>query len=153
MRMPRMPRNKARGLNGRTLVHLQRWAGPDGHGVLHEPSQERPANAVTSLVPGSTNKHRLVLDLDIPHTLVPSGTPGHSHLELDHEMTWEQAVDVLGALARAGIIEQRWFEAALRDGATVTMLPESVTGPKPRATATKSTSSWRNNDDDSRSYY
>ena len=45
------------------------------------------ANVVSSLQsgtePGSRAQHYPVLDLDLPAVLVPSSTPGHSHLYID----------------------------------------------------------------------
>ena len=55
--------------------------------------------------------------LDGPAVLVPSSTPGHSHLYIDVPMTWEQYEAILTALADAGVMEQGYYRASkLRKG-------------------------------------
>lgn len=61
--------------------------------------------------------HAPVIDLDRPHRYVASSTPGHGHLYLDTPMTWDQYVDILKALAAAGVIEDGFYENTLRRGA------------------------------------
>ena len=67
--------------------------------------------------------HRPVLDLDIGATLVPSTTPGHSHLYLDTPMSWERYEALLVALAAAGIIEPRYATMSIQRHASYVRLP------------------------------
>ena len=67
--------------------------------------------------------HRPVLDIDVPARLIPSTTPGHHHLYLDIDMTWEKYEALLKALASAGVIEQGYLLAALNRRATFVRLP------------------------------
>lgn len=99
------------------------------------PTPERPvagveeANIVTSEIdatrdfPEHLRAHRLVLDLDVPAYLVPSSTPGHSHLYLDVPMDWQKARAVLYALASAGVLEPGYVDASVARGYTAVRLP------------------------------
>jgi hypothetical protein len=81
------------------------------------------ANLVSSIVADGSGLHRPVLDLDMPAYLVPSSTPGHHHLYIDHPMTWEAYVKLLEALADAGLLERGYVEASVRRGRTDVRLP------------------------------
>lgn len=72
---------------------------------------------------GHQYRHRLVLDIDLPITVVPSTTPGHSHLYIDKEMSWHHALNILYALAAAGIVEEGYARACENDGFTTVRLP------------------------------
>jgi hypothetical protein len=52
--------------------------------------------------------HALLLDLDMPAYLIPSSTPGKSHLYVDVRMTREQMMGVMLALENAGVIQSAW---------------------------------------------
>lgn len=80
------------------------------------------AEVVTSWLVGS-KLHGPVLDIDIPHALVPSTTPGHAHLYLDVKMSWRKYKRVLRALAAAGIIEKGYVKASLRRKHTAVRVP------------------------------
>jgi hypothetical protein len=82
------------------------------------------ANVVTSAVKGVfLPNHRPVLDIDVPAYLVPSTTPGHSHLYIDKEMSWSQYARLLNVLVDAGIIEEGYLGASLARGDTTVRLP------------------------------
>lgn len=89
------------------------------------------AEVVTSEVIQSQNEnialtnglHSPVLDIDIPAHLVPSSTPGHSHLYFDHLMTWRQYKRFLKALAKVGILENGYVKASIRRGHTAVRVP------------------------------
>jgi hypothetical protein len=70
-----------------------------------------------------TGTHTLMLDLDYQVTLVQSTTAGHHHLYADVPMTWKQYKGVLKAMAAAGLIEQGYYRAALRQGFTALRPP------------------------------
>jgi hypothetical protein len=67
--------------------------------------------------------HRPVLDIDLPVTLLPSTTPGHHHLLIDHPLTWSRYLDLLDALAYAGIVERGYVKAARARGHTAVRVP------------------------------
>lgn len=68
-------------------------------------------------------KHALLLDLDIPAYLVPSSTPGHSHLYVDVEIGEHDYFSLLDQLARCGVIQQGVANSARRKGGTSLRLP------------------------------
>jgi hypothetical protein len=80
----------------------------------------------------ATKYHTLMLDLDYPVTLMESSTAGHHHLYADHLMTWKQYKRVLEAMAKAGLIEQGYYHAALRQEATFLRPPWVKKDPSPK---------------------
>lgn len=72
----------------------------------------RPADDGESL-------HALAIDLDVPARLVPSSTPGHTHLFIDVPMSWGVYQEILGVLAYAGILEDGYVEASASQGKTL----------------------------------
>jgi len=80
------------------------------------------AEVVSSELKGS-KKHAPVIDLDIPHTLVPSTTEGHSHLYLDVPMPWWKYRVLLAVLAWTGIVQKGYVRASVRRGHTDVRLP------------------------------
>jgi hypothetical protein len=86
------------------------------------------ANLITSLMPGiplapAGGVHKPVIDIDLPAQLVPSSTPGHYHLYLDVEVPWDAYVDLLEALAAAGIVEHGYVSASIARGYTAVRPP------------------------------
>ena len=67
--------------------------------------------------------HRPVLDLDMPAKLIPSSTPGHFHLFIDHPMKWETYEKLLEALAAAGVLEDGYVRASIARKHTAVRLP------------------------------
>lgn len=67
--------------------------------------------------------HRPALDIDIPARLVPSSTPGHSHLYLDVDLTWEKYRRLLEVLDEVGVIEKGYTYVAMEREATFVRLP------------------------------
>lgn len=101
----------------------------DGKGSTLTDSLDE-ANVCTSLVAedltwlyGDQPRHRPVLDIDIPATLVPSSTPGHSHLYLDVELSWPAYQKLLDALAEVEIIEPGYAKASKARGFSAVRLP------------------------------
>ena len=80
------------------------------------------SNVVTSRV-GNGEKHRVAIDLDMDAVLVPSSTPGHHHLIIDKELSWEQYKKLLEALEAAGLIEAGYYKASINRGASVLRTP------------------------------
>ncbi len=80
-------------------------------------------NLVTSHAVNDPGMHLVALDIDMPAELLPSKTPGHFHLYIDHKMPWEKYVTLLRALAEAGIIEEGYANASIAKGCTALRLP------------------------------
>jgi hypothetical protein len=80
------------------------------------------ANVVTSKRENN-GKHAILLDLDIPAFLVPSSTPGHSHLYIDANIPEDDYLQLVTLLSRVGVIEHGYAKAALHHKATTLRLP------------------------------
>lgn len=119
---------------GQTLRKVGVWSShynEEREEVLYSNIHE--ANIVTSEVwatdPHYPNehyrngKHKPVLDIDMPVTLVPSTTPGHFHLYIDKELDWFAYAGLLTALAQCGIIEDGYLGASLQRGYSACRLP------------------------------
>jgi hypothetical protein len=74
-------------------------------------------------VPVEGGWHILALDVDYRCKLVPSSTPGHFHLVIDRAMEWHKLVDILNAMAAAGIVESGYAAASIARGQTFLRLP------------------------------
>jgi hypothetical protein len=70
-----------------------------------------------------TATHFPIFDLDVPAYLVPSSTPGHSHLYVDKRVSWRQYRKVLKAMSKAGIIDEAYYEATVGAKAAFLRLP------------------------------
>ena len=80
------------------------------------------ANIMSSEVENS-DKHNVMIDLDFPAELWESSTPGHHHLYIEKEMSWDEYKDLLQALAKAGLIEEGYYSACIERGFTSLRLP------------------------------
>jgi hypothetical protein len=67
--------------------------------------------------------HYPVIDIDHRCHWVPSTTPGHGHLYIDHGMTWTAFLRLLEALAEAGVVEEGYVHACRREGFASVRLP------------------------------
>lgn len=107
----------------RKFYHDVRWADEYGwHWSRSETPNAFEAEVVSSEVVG-TAMHAPALDIDIPAFLIPSATPGHSHLYIDKLMTWRQYKRIIKALASAGVIEKGYAKASLRRRHTALRVP------------------------------
>ena len=88
---------------------------------VYEPTEEHSANAYFSR--GEDGLHYPCIDIDIPIRLVPSSTPGHSHLYVDAPYQWDDYVELLEALTEAGIVEVGYFDASVKQGGTTVRMP------------------------------
>jgi hypothetical protein len=91
-----------------------------------KPSLPDTADMVSSLVvkdDKATGTHTVMLDLDMPVTLMESSTPDHYHLYIDHVMSWSKYRKLLDALRKAGLIEQGFYDASVRNHATMLRPP------------------------------
>jgi len=90
--------------------------GPTPDDDLGEP------NIRTSERPDGTG-HYLFLDLDVPHEYVPSSTEGHGHLVVDVSLGEDAMFEVLGVLAKHGVVQLGWVAACAARGAATLRLP------------------------------
>ena len=58
------------------------------------------ANVMSSSHSQYPDRHKVMLDLDVRHKLIPSTTPGHSHLNLDVDLSSDDYERLLNALRR-----------------------------------------------------
>jgi hypothetical protein len=104
------------------------------------------ANLITSKIAGQPEptddpflelfggpRHKVVLDIDLPVTVLPSTTPGHHHLFIDHEVAWDDYVNLLEALAACGLVEPGYVNASKQRGYSCVRLPwvKKVDPPEP----------------------
>lgn len=96
-----------------------------GEDEVRTPTAVGESNCISSRIADGSNagQHTLLLDLDVPAVLIPSSTPGHSHLYVDVPMCWESLKRVLEALALAGVIEGGYAEASIAREHTTVRLP------------------------------
>lgn len=80
------------------------------------------ADIIASSIPG-TGLHTIMLDLDVPAKLVPSSTPGHSHLYIDVTLPWWRYRRLLDALVEANVLEPGYVRASKVRGFTALRLP------------------------------
>ncbi len=67
--------------------------------------------------------HALLIDLDVPAWLVPSSTPGHSHLYVDVAIQQDAYFRLLRALAECGVIQPGYAASSIHRGGTALRLP------------------------------
>jgi hypothetical protein len=79
------------------------------------------ANLVSSLTRSGT--HMPAIDIDHPALLVPSSTPGHSHLFIDSQMSWRSYRKLLKALYKSGVIGRNAYWRSLDRGASFVRPP------------------------------
>lgn len=87
------------------------------------------ANLLSSEV--RTDVHMPVIDCDYGIQAIASTSPGHYHLYIDRELTWPQYKALLEGFYKAGLIEKRWYENAIRDKRTYVRLPHVKKQPRP----------------------
>jgi hypothetical protein len=81
------------------------------HDVRRSVERLADANAVGSQC--EFGMHCPVLDLDVPALLVPSSTPGNTHLYIRKPMPWPAYTMLLQTLSYVGILESGYVGAAL----------------------------------------
>lgn len=121
----------ARGLRAMKFDYTKKSSGYSGHdssgAVLEDDVDLDVSNLCTSRVRGLDKNadmlHRVVLDIDMEAALIPSSTPGHYHLILDHNIPWPKYIKLLAALADAGIIQKGYYAAAVTNGYTAIRPP------------------------------
>jgi hypothetical protein len=61
------------------------------------------SNLISSEIKGTT-RHRILLDIDFPAALIPSSTPGHSHLYIDKQLTQDEMEKLVFTLHEVGLL-------------------------------------------------
>lgn len=107
------------------LMNVDFQADYDGDDHRRQVRGVEQANVVTSMMvePGLPIRHRPVLDIDVPLVAIPSSTPGHWHLYIDRQMTWQAYRRLLLALGEAGILEAGYVSASIEREHSALRLP------------------------------
>ena len=105
-------------------------------GIDREEADLEQSNVVSSLIKPAPNfspissdkrdaRHVVAIDIDIPAHLVPSSTPGHSHLyiEVKGGIPHHRYMALLSALADAGVIERGYADVSIARGHSDLRLP------------------------------
>ena len=116
-------------LRGLTYGWVSQWDDYQAQGeerILVDNINE--ANVINSLCVGSKpgqirGIHKPLLDLDIPVVLVPSTTPGHSHLYIDQPVYWYKYQHLLTVLKDLGILQEGYVNGAFNRGYSSLRLP------------------------------
>lgn len=82
---------------------------------LANPWDDRTVEMVLDKTAG---KHRVLLDLDVPHIYVPSSEPGHGHLIIDVPQPWDKLQKLLQLLGEMGILQWGFVDATTSRGET-----------------------------------
>ena len=92
---------------------------------IHSGETPTPLDPDSTEVPAAAARvtHHPVLDLDIPVHLIPSSTPGHSHLYIDTSINGREFWAMCDALAAAGVLEEGYVRACKTRGYTSVRLP------------------------------
>lgn len=80
-------------------------------------------NIISSLISSTGERHMPVIDIDFPCYVIPSSTPGHFHLYLDKEISWQDYEFVLFSMKRAGLIDPGFYDESVRKRQTFARLP------------------------------
>lgn len=91
---------------------------PNASGYCACPLEDAPpdvAELICSDV-GNGRLHQPVIDFDLPVRLVPSGTPGNSHLYIQRAIPFEDYLRILEAFASAGIVQWGYHDATRERG-------------------------------------
>lgn len=120
--------NDVPGTLDRVLMGIDLVSGSNGSAdkPQYAPSDGSP-NVATSLT--HQGWQAPVLDIDVPCTYVPSSTPGHGHLYIDHQMTLDQYRRLIEVMVEVGIVEKGILCSLEQRGFTCVRLPW-VTKPK-----------------------
>lgn len=116
-----MNENKVPGSLDRVLLSIDLDGYKEGRRSKQKAPDDGSPNVATSLL--RSGLHAPVIDIDIPVTLVPSSTPGHSHLYIDKAMDFSSLCHLLRAMAAAGVVEVGFAEASIAKGYSAVRLP------------------------------
>lgn len=109
----------------RKLYKDVKWADEYGLSTIRTvTASELDAEVVSSEIDTrGLNVHAPVLDLDVVAYLLPSTTPGHTHLYINHPIPWCKYKRMLKAMGNAGVLEQGYVEASIRRGHSSVRVP------------------------------
>lgn len=96
---------------------------PASHQVAELPDAHTWSSELVDENGELTGFHTVMLDIDFPVRVVPSSSPGHYHLYIDHAVEHDKYFALLEALVGAGILEPGYVEASRARGATHLRLP------------------------------
>jgi hypothetical protein len=114
-------------LNRAKLYNVTEW-GEDS-AVSFPSSIQQPvntlaeANVFSSELKNRPGYHAVQFDLDLDAVLVPSSTPGHHHLLIDHVLPWGMFAVLLDALAVSGVVQRGYVESAMKRQGAMLRLP------------------------------
>ena len=112
---------------GQLYAEVTRWTSSDGSDGSSPDcvitTDMDKANVITSMVAERVTHHKLLLDIDMPAKLLPSSTPGHHHLYIDHEIEQGAYFRLLDALVEVGLIQPGYAAASKARGYTALRLP------------------------------
>lgn len=111
---------------GLISAFMETLAGGDSNSFDGEPDRKKilvplgEANIVGSEMVAQdifgneeSRKHKPVLDIDMPLWVKESTTPGHFHLIIDKEMTWQDYRKLLITMQEVGILEKGFVDASI----------------------------------------
>jgi hypothetical protein len=96
--------------------------GPTGRWIPGKP------NLVSSIT--EDGRQMPIIDMDFPHHVEPSTTPGHTHLYIDRPISKVRWIILMTALRMAGVIETGFYVWSLRRGGNFVRLPGTVKDPE-----------------------
>ena len=110
------------GTLDRVLMGIDLVSGSSG---TADPPQYAPSDGSPNVATSLTHQgwQAPVLDIDVPCTYVPSSTPGHGHLYIDHQMTLDQYRRLIEVMVEVGIVEKGFLYSLEQRGFTCVRLP------------------------------
>ena len=108
------------------LFKVTKW--DEDSSVTYSKEEREPALSiveanVSTSIREDRDGHALLIDLDVPAYLVPSSTPGHSHLYVDVAIPQATYFRLLDLLAEAGVIQYGYANSSKHRGGTALRLP------------------------------
>ena len=93
-------------------------------GIDREAADLADANVVSSELKYLPGNHLVAIDLDVEAYLVPSSTPGHSHLYIGgRPIPHDDYMELLRVLAKCYVIEPGYAEVSIKRGHSDLRLP------------------------------
>lgn len=119
-----------------TLTRVNFAAAPEDYDTGGDALREDVESLTEASVVNSKNKHlrchAVLLDLDVPAWLIPSSSPGHSHLYASVACSEEDYFTFLDAAAKIGLIEEGYASVSKVRGQTSLRLPWVLKDGAPR---------------------
>lgn len=79
-------------------------------------AKDKDYNLVTSKINQEGDLHAPCIDIDAPVMVIPSATPGHYHLYIDKQISWNDYQLLLHTLSSVGIVEEGYVKASVTNG-------------------------------------